>query len=118
MESEIQDELGLASRYLYQRELEAPERFRAIQTHRATISILTRLEHFVHELESTGMIDEVDAEILQVICQNSAVPCLAKPPAGKWSIHRRMDVAELKGGGRGCRRTFNRIAQLRCSDNT
>ena len=65
LEAEVAQELSQASDFLLMRELEDPQRFRAIQTYRATVSILTRVEHFIDELESTGMIDEVDAEILQ-----------------------------------------------------
>ncbi len=48
-----------------EREIEAPERFRAIQTYRATMAVLRQQVSFLDELFDSGVIDEMEKELLE-----------------------------------------------------
>lgn len=51
-------------RFLLNREIEAPERFRAIQTYRASMAILKRQSVFVEQLFESGVVDDAEREAL------------------------------------------------------
>lgn len=51
-------------KFIVNREIEAPARFHAIQTYRAIMAILRQQQHFVSQLYSSGMVDEVEQEII------------------------------------------------------
>ena len=52
-------------KFLVEREIEAPERFRAIQTYRATMAVLRQQISFLHQLFDSGVIDEMERDILE-----------------------------------------------------
>lgn len=52
-------------RFVVARELEAPDRFRAIQTHRATLAVLRRQLTTIDHLHEYGMIDDTEVEIMR-----------------------------------------------------
>jgi hypothetical protein len=51
-------------KFLLDREIEAPERFRAIQTYRASMAVLKRQAVFVEQLFDTGVVDEMERDAL------------------------------------------------------
>lgn len=51
-------------RFLLNREIEAPERFRAIQTYRASMAILKRQSVFVEQLFESGVVDDAERDAL------------------------------------------------------
>jgi hypothetical protein len=55
---EIESENEAAHHFLIEREIEAPDRFQAIQSYRAAMAVLRQQMLFVGELFETGMIDE------------------------------------------------------------
>ena len=52
-------------KFIVEREIEAPERFRAIQTYRATMAVLRQQVSFLDELFDSGVIDEMEKELLE-----------------------------------------------------
>jgi hypothetical protein len=55
---EVEAENEAAHHFLIEREIEAPDRFQAIQSYRAAMAVLRQQMLFVGELFETGMIDE------------------------------------------------------------
>ena len=51
-------------RFILEREVEAPERFQAIQSYRATMAVLRQQAMFVEQLFDTGVVDEMEKEEL------------------------------------------------------
>ena len=51
-------------RFILEREVEAPERFQAIQSYRATMAVLRQQAVFVQQLFDTGVVDEMEKEEL------------------------------------------------------
>ena len=51
-------------RFILEREVEAPERFQAIQSYRATMAVLRQQAIFVQQLFDTGVVDEMEKEEL------------------------------------------------------
>ncbi|KAK9866895.1 hypothetical protein WJX84_006646 [Apatococcus fuscideae] len=62
--AEVQTEIEQVFRFIVRREIEAPARFQAVQTYRATMAILKQLSNFVEQLFDSGMIDESEMEQL------------------------------------------------------
>lgn len=59
-------------KFIMDREVEAPERFRAIQTYRATVAVLKQQAAFVHSMYNSGVIDDLEAaELLRCIPYNA-----------------------------------------------
>ena len=52
-------------KFIVDREIEAPERFRAIQTYRATMAVLRQQVSFLDQLFDSGVIDEMEKELLE-----------------------------------------------------
>lgn len=46
-------------RFIIEREIEAPDRFQVIQSHRAAMAVLKQQQGFVQQLFTMGMVDEV-----------------------------------------------------------
>ena len=56
--------------------MEAPERFQAIQSYRATMAVLRQQAMFVEQLFDTGVIDEMEKEeLLQCVPPLHATLC-------------------------------------------
>jgi hypothetical protein len=51
-------------KFIINREIEAPSRFKAIQTYRAAMAIFKQQQQFVGHLYSSGMIDESEQEVI------------------------------------------------------
>lgn len=51
-------------RFILEREVEAPERFQAIQSYRATMAVLRHQANFVKQLFDTGVVDELERDEL------------------------------------------------------
>ncbi|KAK9819620.1 hypothetical protein WJX72_000338 [[Myrmecia] bisecta] len=62
--AEVQDEIAKVWRFIIDREIEAPERFQAIQSYRATMAVLRQQGDFVAELFSSGVVDEMERDRL------------------------------------------------------
>ncbi|KAK9861042.1 hypothetical protein WJX84_008386, partial [Apatococcus fuscideae] len=62
---EVQEEVGKVWKFIVEREIEAPERFRAIQTYRATMAVLRQQVSFLDQLFDSGVIDEMEKDILE-----------------------------------------------------
>ena len=63
-------------RFILEREVEAPERFQAIQSYRATMAVLRQQAMFVEQLFDTGVIDEMEKEeLLQCASPLHSPPC-------------------------------------------
>lgn len=50
--------------FIIEREIEAPDRFQAIQSYRAAMAIMRQQARFIEQLYSTGMVDEQEKEEL------------------------------------------------------
>lgn len=61
---EIKAEARKVWRFIIDREIEAPERFQAIQTYRATMSALLQQMQYVEQLSSSGLLEESEHEML------------------------------------------------------
>ncbi|BDA42347.1 probable Na(+)/H(+) antiporter NhaH at N-terminal half [Coccomyxa sp. Obi] len=61
---EVDRELGQVWRFILEREVEAPERFQAIQSYRATMAVLRQQANFVHQLFDSGVVDDIEREEL------------------------------------------------------
>lgn len=59
---EVDEEVEAAHRFIIAREIEAPDRFGAIQSYRAAMAILKQQCHFVNELFEAGMLDQREHE--------------------------------------------------------
>lgn len=57
---EVESENDAAYHFIIEREIEAPDRFQAIQSYRAAMAILRQQLLFVQELFETGMVDETE----------------------------------------------------------
>ena len=69
-------------RFIVDREIEAPERFQAIQSYRATMAVLRQQADFVGELFASGVVDELERDHL-LRCVPRACLCPAadnQPP--------------------------------------
>jgi len=51
-------------KFIINREIEAPSRFKAIQTYRAAMAIFKQQQQFVGQLYSSGMVDESERELI------------------------------------------------------
>ncbi len=98
--AEVKEELKKVERFLVARELEAPDRFRAIQTHRAILAVVQRQMQTVKHLHEYGMIDEVEYGImLEPIAANER-KVLAKGPIAKvWGGKGGDGGVEMRGEG-------------------
>lgn len=65
-------------RFILEREVEAPERFQAIQSYRATMAVLRQQALFVEQLFETGVVDEMEKEEL-LQCAPWTLPCRPCP---------------------------------------
>ncbi|GMH41236.1 hypothetical protein BSKO_09146 [Bryopsis sp. KO-2023] len=61
---EIKTEAKKVWRFIIDREIEAPERFQAIQTYRATMSALLQQLQYVEQLSSCGLLEESEHEMM------------------------------------------------------
>ena len=59
---EAQQELDRVWKFILDREIEAPERFQAIQSYRATMAVLNQQVIFVKQLFDSGVIDDQERE--------------------------------------------------------
>lgn len=55
--------------FIIHREVEAPDRFQAIQTYRAQLAILRQQSHMIEDLEEQGILEDADAEALEQLLQ-------------------------------------------------
>ncbi|PRW32594.1 Sodium hydrogen exchanger 7 [Chlorella sorokiniana] len=62
LQVEVDAEVDAAYRFIIDREIEAPDRFQAIQSYRAAMAVLRQQLTFVHELYESGMVDEGEKE--------------------------------------------------------
>ena len=63
-------------RFILEREVEAPERFQAIQSYRATMAVLRQQALFVEQLFDTGVVDEMEKEeLLQCVSSPRVMLC-------------------------------------------
>lgn len=51
-------------KFILDREVEAPERFQAIQTYRATMAVLKQQLAFVNTMYDSGIVDDLEKEEL------------------------------------------------------
>ncbi|KAL4855761.1 Sodium/hydrogen exchanger 8 [Chlorella vulgaris] len=58
LQQEVEAEVDAAYKFIIDREIEAPDRFQAIQSYRAAMAVLRQQLTFVHELFESGMVDE------------------------------------------------------------
>ena len=58
LQPEIEAEAEASKKFIVQREIEAPDRFQAIQSYRATMAVLRQQLLFVDELFETGVLDK------------------------------------------------------------
>lgn len=50
------------------RHVEAPERFRAIQTYRAAMAVISSLRQCIGKLFESGMLTQAERDILDEVC--------------------------------------------------
>ncbi|PRW44236.1 Sodium hydrogen exchanger 7 [Chlorella sorokiniana] len=65
LQAEIGAECGRVQRFIIDREIEAPERFQAIQSYRAAMAILRQQSAFIDELFASGIVNEVERGAMQ-----------------------------------------------------
>eukprot|EP00878_Enallax_costatus_P024415 GHUV01026053.1.p1 GENE.GHUV01026053.1~~GHUV01026053.1.p1 ORF type:complete len:446 (+),score=124.99 GHUV01026053.1:140-1339(+) len=58
--SEIQCESAQVAKFLIDREIEAPERYSAVQSYRVAMAVLRQQKHFVESLFESGMLDSTE----------------------------------------------------------
>lgn len=60
------------------RHLEAPDRFRAIQTYRAAMAIMAQQRQFILRLYNSGMLTEAERELMEDVrpCATSKCTCI------------------------------------------
>ena len=63
--------------FIIAREVEAPQRFQAIQSHRAAQAILHQQTHYVHHLLETAVVDEDDGRHLLKYAYTIQVPSIS-----------------------------------------
>ncbi|KAK9831565.1 hypothetical protein WJX74_000240 [Apatococcus lobatus] len=80
---EVRSEIEQVFRFIVRREIEAPSRFQAVQTYRATMAILKQLTNFVEQLFESGMIDETEMEQLQAPIDKKTRHLEAQGPSWK-----------------------------------
>jgi hypothetical protein len=51
-------------RFILEREVEAPERFQAIQSYRATMAVLRKQADFVKQLFDSGVVEDMERDEL------------------------------------------------------
>ncbi|KAJ9505116.1 hypothetical protein QJQ45_029957, partial [Haematococcus lacustris] len=76
--------------YIVDRRIEAPEKFQAIQTYRATVQVLSQQLAFVHEMSHGGMIEEGEEERMKDVIQRRLQAVSRSGP--QW---RRQSVAQI-----------------------
>ncbi|GAX85098.1 hypothetical protein CEUSTIGMA_g12518.t1 [Chlamydomonas eustigma] len=64
LKAELSDQASQVSRFITQREVEAPDRFQAIQSHRAALAVLRHQQKFVGALREVGLVDDQKVEEL------------------------------------------------------
>eukprot|EP00798_Chlamydomonas_sp_ICE-L_P021082 gene21082-27965_t len=100
LRDELDEQADLAWHYITDREIEAPDRFQAIQTHRAAMAILRQQQAFVTQLLSSGMIDEMEADTLSCPIERPTWKLMAlhmEADALSCPIERRMWKLERRG---------------------
>jgi chromate transporter len=65
MQEEMANETQRATLFIIDREIEAPQRFQAIQTHRAALAVLRRQIDFIEGLRSAGVLDASERDVLR-----------------------------------------------------
>jgi hypothetical protein len=65
LRAEIAVEVARATQFVIDREIEAPQRFQAIQTHRAVMAVLRAQTGFVGQLTSSGVLDTAEKEQME-----------------------------------------------------
>ncbi|EIE21844.1 hypothetical protein COCSUDRAFT_56295 [Coccomyxa subellipsoidea C-169] len=82
IQDEVKSESKKVWRFIIEREIEAPARFQAIQTHRAAMAILRQQGLFVEQLYHSGMVDEVEKELLSEPIQKNERRLMRKHSLG------------------------------------
>jgi hypothetical protein len=85
---EVELEIEKSRDFIIDREIEAPDTFRAIQSYRAAISVLKRLQEFISSLLSAGIVNEHEREDLirpieSKLRKLEIVGPVWRPPPGK-----------------------------------
>lgn len=57
-------DFGQVWSFIVEREVEAPERFQAIQSYRATMAVLRQQRLFVHQLFDSGVVEDQERDEL------------------------------------------------------
>ncbi|PSC69954.1 Sodium hydrogen exchanger 7 [Micractinium conductrix] len=65
LQAEIAAESARVCRFIVDREIEAPERFQAIQSYRAAMAILRQQGAFIEQLYSSGVVNEAERAAMQ-----------------------------------------------------
>ncbi|GAB4813268.1 hypothetical protein N2152v2_000314 [Parachlorella kessleri] len=65
LQAEVDAEVDAAYKFIIDREIEAPDRFQAIQSYRAAMALLRQQLTFVHELFEAGMVDGGESDYMQ-----------------------------------------------------
>ncbi|KAI3423997.1 hypothetical protein D9Q98_009830 [Chlorella vulgaris] len=65
LQQEVEAEVDAAYKFIIDREIEAPDRFQAIQSYRAAMAVLRQQLTFVHELYESGMVDEGEKDDIE-----------------------------------------------------
>ncbi|KAL4855765.1 Sodium/hydrogen exchanger 7 [Chlorella vulgaris] len=65
LQQEVEAEVDAAYKFIIDREIEAPDRFQAIQSYRAAMAVLRQQLTFVHELFESGMVDEGEKDDME-----------------------------------------------------
>lgn len=50
------------------RHLEAPDRFRAVQTYRAAMAIMAQQRQFIHKMYNSGVLSDAEKLLMEEVC--------------------------------------------------
>lgn len=81
---ELEQEQARVSRFVVDREIEAPTHFQAIQTYRAAMAVLRRQIGFVNDMFAAGVIDELERKNMADPIAGKARAMEATGPAHSW----------------------------------
>lgn len=62
LQAEMAAEIHAVTQFIVDRELEAPQRFQAIQSYRAAMAVLRQQERFVEQLFCAGVLDAAEKD--------------------------------------------------------
>eukprot|EP00879_Flechtneria_rotunda_P030531 GHRR01033173.1.p1 GENE.GHRR01033173.1~~GHRR01033173.1.p1 ORF type:complete len:241 (+),score=39.79 GHRR01033173.1:604-1326(+) len=103
LQEEMNQQAGAAWCFIMDRQIEAPDEFASLQTHRVQLAVARRQLAFVEQLAKVGAVQEVAAEALQELVEHKLTQLEAEGPSwrqpGLTDILRRQPCLAEHGEG-------------------